>query len=140
MREQLVVARRLPAQRLTERIGIDRDQEQPGLSEEMFSRGFGNLRGCGEMDVAVPVIVGAAAIDALPLRLTPGRGRADFVDHAQASDSCLSLSPLGFSPGVPGSRADRIGGPRRLQAPARYLAVQNCRKPPIAPIIPTSVG
>ena len=39
MRKQLVVARALPAQRLAERIGIDLDQEQPGLAEEMLSRG-----------------------------------------------------------------------------------------------------
>ena len=45
MRKQLVVARALPAQRVAQRIGIDRDQEQAGLAEKMFSRGFRDLRG-----------------------------------------------------------------------------------------------
>ncbi len=45
MRKQLVVARRLPAQRVAQRVGIDRDQEQSGLAEEMLSRRLGDLRG-----------------------------------------------------------------------------------------------
>ena len=38
MRKQLVVARRLPAQRFAQRIGIDRDQEQSGLAGKMLFR------------------------------------------------------------------------------------------------------
>ncbi len=53
MRKQFVVARALPAQRLAQRIGIDLDQEQPGLAEEMFLRGLRHLRGRGKMDKAV---------------------------------------------------------------------------------------
>ena len=45
MREQLLIARRLPAQRITQRIGIHRDQEQSGLAEKMLFRGFRDLRG-----------------------------------------------------------------------------------------------
>ena len=71
MRKQLVIARALPAQRAAERIDIDFDQEQAGLSGEEFSRGLGDL-GCGrEMDIAVARIVSAAAVDALPLGLAP---------------------------------------------------------------------
>ena len=44
MREQFVVARRLPAQRVAQRIGIDRDQEQAGLAGKMLSRRLGDLR------------------------------------------------------------------------------------------------
>src|SRR4051794_12849415 len=97
MRKQFVVARALPAQRLAERIGIDRDQEQAGLAEEMFSRGLGDLGCGGEMNKAVARIIGAAAVDALPLGLAPGRSGTDFVDRAHVSRiPCLSLSLLGF--------------------------------------------
>ena len=73
-------------------------------------------------------------IDALPLRLAPGRGRADFVDRAQASVSCLSLSFLGFS-GNPGKRRRpyrRRAGPTSSAA----LSRENCRDAAIAAIIP----
>ena len=40
MRKQLVVARALPAQCRSQRIGIDRDQEQAGLAEEMLPARF----------------------------------------------------------------------------------------------------
>ena len=43
MRKQLVIARALPAQRRAKRIGIDLDQEQAGLAEEMLSRGLRDL-------------------------------------------------------------------------------------------------
>src|SRR5689334_16360148 len=94
MREQLAIARGFPAQLLSQRVGIDADQKQPGLAEVMLSRGLRQLRGRGEMNVTVPVIVGAAAINALAFRLAPSRSRTDFVDDAQARDSCLSLSRL----------------------------------------------
>src|SRR5262245_32526247 len=137
MRKQLIIAGRLPAQCLAERIRIHRDQEQSGLSEEMLARGLGDLGGGGEMDVAVPGIIGAAAVDALPFGLAPGRSRADFVDHAQASNSCLSLSPKDF-PGNPGN----CRGPYRWPAGTSSIRAPpchaNCRKPLIAPIIPCS--
>ena len=37
MRKQFVVARRLPPQRVPQRVGIDLDQEQSGLAEEVLS-------------------------------------------------------------------------------------------------------
>src|SRR5262249_45417870 len=52
----------------------------------MFSRGALDLGGGGEMDEAVARIVGAAAIDALPFGLAPGRGRADLVDEGHVSE------------------------------------------------------
>ena len=75
MRKQLVVARALPAQGVAERVGIDGDQEQPGLAEIMLPRRLGDLGGGGEMDEAVAQVVGTALVDALPLGLAPGRGR-----------------------------------------------------------------
>src|SRR4029453_2497282 len=97
MRKQLVIARRFPAQRVAERIRIDRDQEQPGLPEKMFSRGFGDLGGGGEMNKPVAGVISAAAENALSLGLAPGRSGADFIDRAQSGVPCLSLSLLGDS-------------------------------------------
>src|SRR4030081_3822270 len=103
MREQRVVARRLPAQRIPQRVGIDRDQEQTGLPEEMLPRGLCNLGSGGKMNKPVAPIVGAAPVSALPLGLPPGRGGADFVDRAHVSGvPCLSLSLLGFPRKWPG--------------------------------------
>src|SRR5258708_11730548 len=82
MRKQLVVARGLPAQRVPQRVGVDLDQEQPGLPKEMLPRRLGHLRGCGKMNEAVADIVGAAPVHALPLGLAPGRSGTDFVDPA----------------------------------------------------------
>jgi hypothetical protein len=99
MREQLVIARALPAQAFPQRIGIDRRSEQTGLAEIVFSRGLGDLGSRGEMDKAVTRIVGTALVDALPFGLAPGRGRTDFVDCGHfAGIPCFSLSLLGFSP------------------------------------------
>ena len=106
MREQLVIARALPAQRIAERIGIDLDQEQAGLAEEMLARGPGHLRRRGKMNEAVAQVVGAAAIDALPFGLPPGRSGADFVDFSHRAEACL-LSLLGYL----GRRPNRIGRP-----------------------------
>src|SRR5258708_2627834 len=103
MREQLVVARRFPAQRVPQRVGIDRDQEQAGLPEKMLPRGLGDLGSRGKVNKTVARVVGAAPVHTLPLGLAPGRGRADFVDRAHGSGvSCLSLSLLGFSRKLPG--------------------------------------
>src|ERR1700710_1989298 len=82
MRKQFVVARGLPAQGIAERVGIDRNQKQAGLAEEMLLGGLGHLRGRGKMNEAVADVVGTAAVDALPFGLAPGRSRADFVDRA----------------------------------------------------------
>src|SRR5262249_47738148 len=59
---------------------VDLDQKQRSLAGEEFSRGCGDLRRGGKMNVTVTRVIGAAAVDALPLGLTPGRSRADFVD------------------------------------------------------------
>ena len=53
MREQLVIARGLPAQRITQRIGIDRDQKQPGLAEKVLFRGFRDLGSGRKMDESI---------------------------------------------------------------------------------------
>src|SRR5262249_9843110 len=72
MREQLIVARTLPAQRLAQGVDVHLDQKQPGLAEKMLPRGLGDLGGGREMDKTVAGIVGAAAVHALPLSLPPG--------------------------------------------------------------------
>src|SRR5207248_11587250 len=61
MRKQLVIARELAAQGVAERIGIDRDQEQPGLAEVMLSRGLRHLSRGGEMNEPVAGVIRAAA-------------------------------------------------------------------------------
>src|SRR5258708_39551666 len=82
MREQLVVARGLPAQRVAERVRVDRNQEQAGLAEIMLSRRPGDLGGRREMNEAVAQIVAATPVDALPFGLAPGRGGRGFLDPA----------------------------------------------------------
>jgi len=72
MREQLVIARPLPAQRVAERVGIDRDQKQAGLAELVLARGLGDLGCGGKMDEAVACVVRTAPVQALPLGFTPG--------------------------------------------------------------------
>src|SRR5579872_4201927 len=53
MRKQFVVARRLPTQRVPQRVGIDLDQEQSGLAEEMLSGGLRYLLGKRKMNKPV---------------------------------------------------------------------------------------
>src|ERR1700722_16825965 len=89
MGEQFIVARPLPPQCVAQTIGIDRDQEQSGLADEVFPCGPRHLRRRGKMDVAVADIDRAAAEHALPLSLAPGRSGADFIDHAHPSGILL---------------------------------------------------
>src|SRR5262249_39374002 len=86
MREQLAVARRLPPERVAQRIRVHLDQEQSGLAKEILCRGTGNLRGGGKMNKAVARVIGAAAINALPLGLVPGGNGADFIDLSHFSE------------------------------------------------------
>jgi hypothetical protein len=61
------------------------------------------------MHEAVALIVGAAAINALPLGLAPRRSGTDFVDPAHVTRSpTFRLSLLGL-PELPDLDADRIG-------------------------------
>src|SRR5207247_7179941 len=106
VREQLAIARALPAQRIAERITIDLDQEQACLAKEMLAGGLSHLRRRGKMNEAVAQVVGAAAIHTLTLGLTPGGSGADFVDFSHRAEACL-LSLLGFL----GRRPNRIGRP-----------------------------
>src|SRR5262249_16609011 len=85
MREQLAVARRLPPQRLAQRFRVHLDQDQSGLAKEIVCGGPCNLRGGGEMNKAVARVIGATAINALPLGLAPGRNGTDFVDLSHLS-------------------------------------------------------
>ena len=45
VREQLAIARRLPTQRLAQRMRIHLDQEQSGSAKEILRGGLCNLRG-----------------------------------------------------------------------------------------------
>src|ERR1700736_3675924 len=97
MRKQFVVARGFPPQRVPQRVGIDLDQEQPGLAEEMLPRRLGHLRRCGKMNEAVADIVGAFPVHALPFSLAPGRSGTDFVDAAHVPGVLLVVESLGIS-------------------------------------------
>ena len=81
VRKQFVIARGLPAQRVTQRVGVDRNQEQPCLPEIMLSRRLRDLGRRRKMNVPVAQIVRAAPLDALPFGLAPGRGGSDFIDR-----------------------------------------------------------
>ena len=130
MREQFVVARTLPAQGIAERVGIDRDQEQTGLSEIMLPRRLRDLGGGREMNIAVAQIDGTALEDALPFGLAPGRGGTDFVDRRHSPGvSCLLLLLLGFFPEMAGSGADRKGRRGVTQAPPGRRQTPDLRKP-----------
>src|ERR1700724_668986 len=94
MREQFIMARVFPAQRLSQQIGIDLDQEQPGLAEKVLPRRFRQLRSGRKMDKTVARIGGDAAGHPLPLGLAPGRSGANFVDpaHLLRSPACRLFS------------------------------------------------
>src|ERR1700739_520699 len=127
MGEQFIVARPLPSQCVAQTIGIDRDQEQSGLAEEVFPCGLRHLRRRGKMDVAVADIDRAAAEHTLPLGLAPGRSGADFIDHAHSSGVLLVVRVAWDVPGVfvfwRIMRSDRIDGMVALQG--RYSRSSN---------------
>src|SRR5689334_8784162 len=64
MREQRAAARRLPLQNAAECVALDRDENKVRLAGEMLRRGFLDLLGGGEMDVAVLQVDRCAAEDA----------------------------------------------------------------------------
>src|SRR3569832_2090050 len=102
----------------------------------MLAQGLGNLGGGREMDESVARIVRAAAVDTLPFRLTPGRGRTDFVDLDHRLRSPVSsLSLLGFFVycGSSKPRRDRKGRPCRTQE----LAAATCAKNGIPVVLRT---
>jgi hypothetical protein len=88
------------------------------------------------MDVAVARIVGAAAEDALPFGLAPGRSGADFVDRDQGSNLRwgTELSWQHFF----GSKIDRIDAicPTQGQAFRRFAG--KCKRRFFQVIIPSA--
>ena len=97
MRKQLAETRWLPPQRVAKRVGIDRNQEKPGLAGEMFCKRACDLGLRGEMDEAVAPVVGAATIAPLPFGFTPDRGGTNLVNRGCGhSTSSLSLKFIGF--------------------------------------------
>src|SRR5215510_1677951 len=85
MRKQITAARRLPFQRIAERIGVDRNQHQILSPGKIPRRGLADLSGGGEMDEAVARIDGSAAEHAGTLRLAPKHVCADLVDSRRHS-------------------------------------------------------
>jgi hypothetical protein len=81
MRKQITVARKLPFQRIAQRISVDRDQHQIVSPRKILRRGHADLRGGGEMDEAVAHIDGSAAEHAGMLRLVPKYIFADLVNR-----------------------------------------------------------
>jgi hypothetical protein len=128
MRKQFVVAGGFPAQRVAQRVGVDLDQEQSGLPEEMLPGRLRHLRRCGKMNEAVADIVGAAPIHALPFGLAPGRSGTDFVDPAHLPGVLpAALSLLGNFRNFRTSR-----GPYRRALRTSRVAFRHCaalRKP-----------
>src|SRR5262245_12820080 len=81
----------------------------------MLGKGAGQLARGGKMDEAIALVVGAAAIDALTLGLTPSRSGANFINRGHRSVGFrLAVGFSGFS-GAARTAADRIGALRRLQ-------------------------
>src|SRR5882724_5541873 len=81
MREQCTTARWLPFQPDAERACIDGDENEIALAGKPLARRFGGLLGGREMDEAVAMVDGRAAIDASVLGLMPFGRRADFIDR-----------------------------------------------------------
>jgi len=72
MRKQLAASRWFPLQRAPQFIGIDRDEKQSGLSEEMLAHRFSDLGRGGKVDEAIASIVVASGINPTPLGFAPG--------------------------------------------------------------------
>ena len=72
VRKQIATARRLPLQRITKCVRIDRDEKKPALTGEVLCGGAGHLRRRREMNEAVPQIVCTATVSALALGFAPG--------------------------------------------------------------------
>ncbi len=80
MREQGAAARGLPSKLAPKPAGLHRHQHQVAFAGEVLLRGFGQLPGGGEMDIAVAAVGFRAVKNALPRGLPPQRLRANFVD------------------------------------------------------------
>src|SRR5262245_17383145 len=100
MRKQITAARKLPFQRIAQRIGVDRNQLQILSPGKMLRRGLADLRGGGEMDEAVARIDGSAAEHAGTLRLAPKHVWADLVDSRRhgAPDSAARFDLSEINP------------------------------------------
>ena len=78
MRKERAAARRLPAELLAERLGVDRDEEKVAMPGEMPRRRLAHLLGGGEMDVAVGEVDRRAVEAAGLLGLPPLRFRTEL--------------------------------------------------------------
>src|SRR5262245_27729218 len=87
MRKQLAAARNLPFERIAQRIGVDRDQQETANTEKMLGCGGAHLAGRGEMDEAVAYIDRRTAEHAGTFRLPPKLSLADLVDHFRHSSA-----------------------------------------------------
>ena len=82
MREQRPAARDLPFERGAERLRVDGDEQQVALPGKMLRRGFPDLLGGGEMDIAVGDVDRRAVEAPGLLGRAPQRLGADLVDDA----------------------------------------------------------
>lgn len=78
VRKQRPAARDLPFQRIAQTSGVDSNQQQIGLTCEMFRRRLPRLFGGGEMNIAVGEIDRRARKDARRFRRAPFRRRDDL--------------------------------------------------------------
>src|SRR5262249_42170434 len=126
MRKQITVARKLPFQRIAQRIGIDRNQHQIVSPRKILRRGRADLRGGGEMDEAVAGIDGSAAEHAGMPRLVPKYIFADLVNRRRhgAPDSAAGFDVSEINPARQCARSvnsDWAADLKRGSAPDRAL-------------------
>ena len=110
MREKRAAARWLEAQRIPERVRVDRDEHEAVFTGKVPRRRLSHLAGGGEMDEAVGKIDGCAVEPAGTLRLAPERARADLVDqvrhvHPRIEGEAAAASALSPQPERPYVRA-----------------------------------
>ncbi len=84
MRKELAAARRLPAQRLAQPLGRDRDQQQPRTPREVPGGGLARLRSGRRNGCSRPQVDRRAGEAAGSLGPGPVLGRMDLVDQRHA--------------------------------------------------------
>ncbi len=131
MREQRPAARRLPAQRRPQRVGLDGRQDEVAAPREPFGRGFRRLRGGGEMDVAVGPVDRRADKDARRLGRAPFLGADDLEDqgHRRVRPASPKLIGGGF-PLPPSWGKAGMGGLAELTNKAVAPRLDGTARPP----------
>jgi hypothetical protein len=81
------ITRRLPLQMISQLCGVDVDQQEVALSDEMLRGGLNDLRSVGKMNEAITVIDLRAAKDAGTFGFPPQRHGANFVNDCHCATS-----------------------------------------------------